>query len=75
MPNGRGDWLIARLKADPRTADIPILVLTGVRGPETAQQMDALGAAEVLNKPTPFSDLLEALKRIVALPEQTESED
>lgn len=51
LPRMSGDQAIARLKADPATKDIPVVVQTafGV-GPSAQRAMDA-GAAEILHKP------------------------
>jgi CheY-like chemotaxis protein len=51
LPLMSGDQAIARLKADPATKDIPVIVQTafGV-GPSAQRAMDA-GAAEILHKP------------------------
>lgn len=55
-------WEATRiLHADPRTRDIPIVVLTGNGAPEEVKRAEACGATEVLTKPcTP-----EALRRVV----------
>lgn len=58
MPRGRGDDLIRCLKANPLTAKIPVLVITGVHDAGTASQLLSLGAEDVLFKPVDFRELL-----------------
>ena len=72
LPNGQGDFVLRRLKANPMTRDIPVIVVTGVRDQSLKQRMLSLGAASFYAKPVDFETLHEELKQhIDVLPLQT----
>jgi two-component system, cell cycle response regulator DivK len=59
-------WEATRiLHADPRTCDIPIVVLTGHALNEQKQRARDSGATLVLNKPCPPKELLEVLDAVI----------
>jgi CheY-like chemotaxis protein len=62
MPEIDGAELTRRLKSDPITADIPIVVMSG-GGLEARELALAAGADEFLAKPIHFADLGEILGR------------
>jgi CheY-like chemotaxis protein len=68
MPDSTGAWAIARLKSDPRTSGIPILVLSGHGELYHRQSAGLLGASRFLAKPTPFPSLLAEVRRHVESP-------
>jgi CheY-like chemotaxis protein len=51
MPDMDGDEAMVRLKANPATSDIPIIVNTAWRVGERAKKAFTAGAAETLYKP------------------------
>lgn len=51
MPNMNGFELVQRLHADPSTADIPIIFVTGVKGDDFKHQCFANGAKDYVTKP------------------------
>jgi serine/threonine protein kinase len=59
MPHGGGTKLCAALRSDPRTAETPIIVLTGHGGASDWQHLRKLGVDRFLVKPIDF-DTLEA---------------
>jgi CheY-like chemotaxis protein len=63
MPSMDGWAVLAALKADPATADIPVVMLTMV---EDRPMGFALGATEYLTKPVQKSRVLEAVSRCVS---------
>ena len=64
LPGITGDEATARLKADPRTKDIPIVVNTAYHsGSPLVTRAMAVGAAEVLYKPINFSGIQEIVGR------------
>lgn len=65
MPNGRGDYVLRRLKENPVTRDIPVIVLTGMRDRSVERTMLNLGAEEYLIKPVGLDRLLEVLSRFI----------
>ena len=57
-----------RLRRDPRTAGIPIVVLTGHALPEYARTAREAGCDLVITKPCLPDQLLEAIRRILDAP-------
>lgn len=60
-----GFEVLERLKADPRTAPIPVLVLTGHSRPDERATGLRLGAARFLTKPFSTKALLEELAAVL----------
>jgi signal transduction histidine kinase/DNA-binding response OmpR family regulator len=67
LPGIDGWDVLAQLKADPRTAAIPVVVVSML---DERGRGFALGAAEYLVKPVGKEQLLAALYRAAAMPEQ-----
>lgn len=63
MPNGKGDYVLRRLKETPATRDIPVIVLTGRKDRSLERTMFQLGADEFLTKPCPWDTLWPILQR------------
>ncbi|UUP17333.1 response regulator [Nitratireductor thuwali] len=61
MPDMNGAEVARRIKSDPATADIPIVLLTSVDQAETGRLIGECGITAQLNKPARSSALLEAL--------------
>ena len=61
LPFRPGTSLLAELKADPRTADVPVLVISGLPGilNEDRRAM----AAAILSKPFEIAELLDAVRK------------
>jgi CheY-like chemotaxis protein len=64
LPGVDGYCLAAQLRAHPRTAHIPIVVLSAHAYPEDEQRARDAGAAAFLRKPCPPGDLADTLKRV-----------
>lgn len=59
-------WEATRiLHADPRTKDIPVIVLTGTADPNLKQKAKECGARCVLSKPCTPRELLEVLRTVI----------
>jgi PAS domain S-box-containing protein len=61
LSDGDGREFLGELRRDPRTAAIPVVVLSAAVTPDEAQRLRAAGAAEVLAKPVDAAALLKAL--------------
>lgn len=62
MPGESGFVLISKLRSDPRTEDIPIILWTMLEQPD-GSVMDASGKADItISKPLHLSDILSALQ-------------
>ena len=71
MPKLDGCGLCEALRADLRTRDVPVLILTSDRDADTARRCRAAGAREVLQKPIQPQPLLDAVYRHIAPPGAT----
>jgi CheY-like chemotaxis protein len=73
MPEGSGDYLIARLRAVPALKAIPVIVLTSASGGTNRDYalerrfLGEYGVSAFLSKPLKFEALLEALSRHIEL--------
>lgn len=61
MPNGRGDYVLRRLKENPATAEIPVIVISGLDDEMMKRKMVNLGASAILGKPVNYDELLDRL--------------
>lgn len=61
MPQGSGDYIIECLKQNPKTRNIPIIVLTGRDDPYLKRYLTGLGIARFFSKPLAFKELCKEL--------------
>jgi CheY-like chemotaxis protein len=62
MPGLGGLAVLARIRA--RHPKLPVVILTGYADEEHVREAKALGAVDVINKPTALTNLTEALSRL-----------
>ncbi len=78
MPLVSGDQFLHELKNDVRTAEIPVIVLTGakIEGKQDyalkREMLGRNGAVGFLSKPLDFDSLLHELRRHIELPDRTQ---
>jgi two-component system OmpR family response regulator len=65
MPRLDGFQVLRRLKADPLTAHVPVLILTARRGPDDIKTAIRLGATDYLSKPFNDEQLLARVARLL----------
>jgi CheY-like chemotaxis protein len=76
LPGITGDEATARLKADPSTRDIPVIVNTAFhKGAVPVERALAAGAAEILYKPTPLKVFEEVARRYLSSDHMLDSPD
>jgi len=63
MPNGNGEYVLRRLKENPVTCNIPVIVLTGRHEKLLEHTMYAMGAAGFMTKPYDWPMLWEEIRR------------
>jgi CheY-like chemotaxis protein len=63
LPNGRGDYILERLKNNVVTRDIPVIVVTGRRDLALERRLLAMGAASYITKPPDFEMLLQEMAK------------
>lgn len=66
LPDGRGEDLIRRIRADPRLAGVPVVAITADATDSTLAAAHAAGAAEVLTKPIDVARFYAMLDRVLA---------
>lgn len=68
LPGMNGPEVIARLKKNKATKDIPVIVLTGYPAGANFRESEAmaLGAVEYLRKPVQIEELLKSLRRLLS---------
>ena len=69
LPGKLGHEILAELKTDPRTANIPVIVVSMTENRELGV---SLGAVDWLVKPTGRDDLIAAVRRVAATRSSTE---
>lgn len=67
LPNGRGDFVLRRLKSHPLTQHIPVIVVSGQLRNDLEKEMLHLGAARCLAKPVRFQELLNELGKYIPI--------
>jgi CheY-like chemotaxis protein len=67
-----GYQLIERLRADPATASVPVIIITGGRS-EERKRAEALGVDAFLLKPVLFAPLMETIACLVRFERQQRS--
>jgi len=73
LPGLSGDEVLARLKADPATATLPVLVLTAKREQEDRIEGFELGADDYLTKPFSPRELVLRARAILRRVQETDS--
>jgi len=73
LPDLTGDKVIARLKANPATQDIPVIITSALVERSVKNHAMLAGAAEILEKPFDISTLQEVLNRYLTLDESKEN--
>jgi CheY-like chemotaxis protein len=64
MPRLDGIEVLRQLRADPRTARLPIIMLTTTDDPREIQRCYELGCNVYITKPVDYQAFVEAIKRL-----------
>ncbi len=64
MPRVDGVEVLRRLKEDPRTARLPVIMLTTTDDPREVQHCYDLGCSSYVTKPVEYERFAEAMKRL-----------
>lgn len=67
MPNGDGAYILRCLRGSRDTANVPIIVLTGMRDPSLPTRLINQGADAFLHKPVAFDELKHTISRFIDL--------
>jgi CheY-like chemotaxis protein len=68
LPDMSGTDLLDTLQNDPRTADIPVVVVTADATPSQIQRLRDLGVAAYLTKPIDIRELLSVVETMSSQP-------
>jgi two-component system cell cycle response regulator len=66
MPDIDGLEICRRLRADPETANLAILIVTAANEPEVEDRAEAAGADGLIYKPVDLNDLVARLNEVLA---------
>ena len=66
LPGLDGFHVLRRLRSDPKTWNLPVVILTSSLEPGDLTKAYRLGANSYVRKPTAFRDLLEAAQQIAS---------
>lgn len=66
MPGMSGLEVCQRIRANPRTSDVPVVVLTAKTGTKSKQDLLKAGATDYLVKPVPLNDLVSRIGALLA---------
>jgi CheY-like chemotaxis protein len=64
LPDMPGQEVLRRLRAEPRTAEVPVVILSADARPTLVDQLLAQGARAFLTKPLDVKELLELLDAV-----------
>jgi len=64
MPKMDGVEVLRRLKADSKTAKVPVIMLTTTDDPREVQRCYELGCSVYVTKPVAYDEFVEAIKRL-----------
>ena len=64
LPKVSGIEVLRRIKSDPRTRDIPVVVMTSSRQDQDLQECYQLGVNSYLVKPVNFDHFTEAIRQV-----------
>lgn len=64
MPRLDGTEVLRQLKADPRTVEIPVIVLTTTDDPREVKRCYELGCSSYITKPVEYDRFVEAVRRL-----------
>jgi DNA-binding response OmpR family regulator len=68
MPGMSGQEVCTEIRANPRTANIPIIILTARSDAKTRRELMDIGVTDYLIKPIRPSDLIECIREAVNQP-------
>ncbi len=68
LPDVQGDEVLRRLRADVRTVDIPVVMISADATPRTIDRLLAQGADAYLTKPLDVDEFLATIDRLLPVP-------
>jgi DNA-binding response OmpR family regulator len=71
MPAGTGYEVLKRMRSNPKSSLIPVIVLTGSLQPREEQKARAMGADAFLKKPVDLAQLDSVIAALLGMPEDS----
>ena len=68
MPAGTGYEVLKRMRSNPKSSLIPVIVLTGSIQPSEEEKVKAMGADAFLQKPVDLAQLDSVIARLLGVP-------
>lgn len=65
LPGGGGQAVMKALKLSTHTANIPVLVLTGMQNPTHKQNIESMGISAYMTKPYDFAEVLATIQKLL----------
>ena len=66
LPDISGEEVLRRLRADERTARVPVMIISADATPSRSERLLQSGAAAFLTKPLNVAEFLETVQRLLA---------
>jgi DNA-binding response OmpR family regulator len=73
LPDGNGFELCRKITTDPRTREVPVLLLTGKNSLDDRLSGFLTGARKYITKPFDIDDLIEAVRSLIQKSDRKES--
>jgi CheY-like chemotaxis protein len=68
LPDMHGREVLRRLRADPRTAHVPVVIISADATPRTVEALEADGVDAFLTKPLDVRAFVATVERLLARP-------
>ncbi len=73
MPRGWGNTVLGKLKSNPSTRDIPVIILSGMTDVGIQRDVLTLGAERWINKPFEIKDLMKIIRERIGPPRKNKA--
>ncbi len=75
MPKRNGWDVLEELKANPKTASVPVIICSVIAKPEDIRRGEEMGASAYVTKPFELREMVSVVERILGTGEENEGEE